>query len=44
MKSLGQIAVHQPSDLTPLHDGMVISFINYELRVNLERKDESEVK
>lgn len=44
MKSLGQIAEHQPSDLIPLHDGMVISFINYELRVNLERKDKSEVK
>jgi pSer/pThr/pTyr-binding forkhead associated (FHA) protein len=44
MKSLGQIAEHQPSDLIPLHDGMVISFINYELRVNLEKKDESEVK
>jgi len=40
MKSLGQIAEHQPSDLIPLHDGMVISFINYELRVNLEKKDE----
>jgi len=44
MKSLGQIAEHQPSDLIPLHDGMVISFINYELRVNLEKKDASEVK
>ena len=30
---------HEPSDLIPLHDGMVISFINYEIRVNLEKKD-----
>ena len=40
MKSMHQIAEHQPSDLIPLHDGMVISFINYELRVNLEKKDQ----
>jgi hypothetical protein len=32
---------HEPSDLIPLHDGMVISFINYEIRVNLEKKDAS---
>ena len=30
---------HEPSDLIPLHDGMVLSFINYEIRVNLEKKD-----
>ena len=30
---------HEPSDLIPLYDGMVISFINYEIRVNLEKKD-----
>ena len=34
---------HEPSSLIPLHDGMVISFINYEIRVNLERKDAEEV-
>jgi pSer/pThr/pTyr-binding forkhead associated (FHA) protein len=44
MKSLKQIAEHEPSDLIPLHDGMVISFINYELRVNLEKKDDSVIK
>lgn len=27
--------------MIPLHDGMVISFINYELRVNLEKKDDT---
>lgn len=25
--------------MIPLQDGMVISFINYEIRVNLEKKD-----
>ena len=34
---------HEPSSLIPLHDGMVISFINYEIRVNLERKDADKV-
>ena len=34
---------HEPSDLIPLHDGMVISFINYEIRVNLEKKDPEEI-
>ena len=39
MKSGSQMAEHSPSSLIPLHDGMVISFINYEIRVNLEKKD-----
>jgi pSer/pThr/pTyr-binding forkhead associated (FHA) protein len=39
MKSHGQMVDHEPSDLIPLSDGMVISFINYEIRVNLEKKD-----
>ena len=34
---------HEPSDLIPLHDGMVISFINYEIRVNLEKKGTEEI-
>ena len=38
MKSQQQMQNHEPSDLIPLHDGMVISFINYEIRVNLEKK------
>lgn len=41
MKSHSQMIEHEPSDLIPLHDGMVISFINYEIRVNLEKKDAS---
>ena len=43
MKSGSQMAEHAPSSLIPLHDGMVISFINYEIRVNLERKDADDV-
>ena len=39
MKSHVQMTEHEPSDLIPLHDGMVLSFINYEIRVNLEKKD-----
>lgn len=38
MKSQSQMQNHEPSSLIPLHDGMVISFINYEIRVNLEKK------
>ena len=37
------MAEHSPSSLIPLHDGMVISFINYEIRVNLEKKDADDV-
>ena len=35
MKTKQEIAEHQPSDLIPLHDGMVISFINYEILITL---------
>ena len=41
MKSHNQMIEHEPSDLILLHDGMVISFVNYEIRVNLEKKDAS---
>ena len=27
---------HEPSDLIPLFNGMIISFINYELQVKIE--------
>ena len=43
MKSHKQMNAHEPSDLIPLHDGMVISFINYEIRVNLEKKEANEI-
>jgi hypothetical protein len=29
---------HMPSDLVPLHDGMILSFVNYELKVKIENK------
>lgn len=29
---------HIPSDMIPLHDEMVISFVNYELKVSLLQK------
>lgn len=44
MKSHSQMIEHEPSDLIPLYDGMVISFINYEIRVNLEKKDASQIQ
>jgi|LakMenE18May11ns_1017448.scaffolds.fasta_scaffold9501181_1 hypothetical protein len=34
---------HEPSDMIPLYDGMIISFINYEIRINLEKKDTDQV-
>ena len=43
MKSHAQMTEHEPSDLIPLYDGMVLSFINYEIRVNLEKKDGSDL-
>ena len=44
MKSQQQMADHEPSSLIPLYDGMVISFINYEIRVNLEKKEASDLE
>ena len=38
LKTLKQKYYHMPSDLIPLHDGMVLSFVNYELRVSFENK------
>ncbi len=44
MKNLQQMDDHEPSDLIPLFDGMTVSFINYELQVRLETKNEEELK
>jgi len=33
-----------PSDLIPLHEGMIISFVNYELRVRFEKKSAEDVR
>lgn len=35
---------HMPSDLVPLHDGMILSFVNYELKVRIESKSNSAQK
>ena len=34
---------HEPSALIPLHDGMILSFINYELQVQIQDKDSDEI-
>ena len=46
MKSMQQMNNHVPSDMIPLHDEMVISFVNYELKVSLlqKRKDEMDTQ
>ena len=35
---------HMPSELIPLHEGMIISFVNYELRVRFQQKTDVEIK
>jgi pSer/pThr/pTyr-binding forkhead associated (FHA) protein len=44
LNTLKQMRDHMPSDLIPLHDGMIISFVNYELRVRFEEKTADEVR
>ena len=44
MKSQNQMDDHEPSDLIPLYDGMILSFINYELHVKLSNKDQGEIQ
>jgi Ca2+-binding EF-hand superfamily protein len=43
MKSHQQMEDHEPSDLIPLFNGMIISFINYELQVRIEPKHTNEL-
>jgi hypothetical protein len=43
MKSHEQIENRVPSDLIPLQDGMIISFVNYELKVKLESRTQHEI-
>ncbi len=43
MKSHQQMEDHEPSDLIPLFNGMIISFINYELQVKIEPKTPEEL-
>ena len=35
---------HMPSDLVPLHDGMILSFVNYELKVKIVNKSNDEIQ
>lgn len=43
MKSHDQIESRVPSGLIPLHEGMLISFVNYELKVSLESRTQHEI-
>lgn len=43
MKSFSQMDDHEPSDIIPLFNGMIISFINYELQVRIEPKSQEEL-
>jgi len=44
LKSQPQMKDHMPSDLIPVHNDMIISFVNYELRVKLEPKTKDEIQ
>ena len=44
LKTFQQSRDHMPSDLIPLHDGMILSFANYEIRVKLVLKTNDEIK
>jgi len=35
---------HMPSDLIPIKNDMIISFVNYELRVKIESKTGDEIE
>ena len=43
MKSHDQIEGRIPSGLIPLHEGMLISFVNYELKVKFEGRTQHEI-
>ena len=43
LKTKNQMGDHQPSDLIPIKNNMIISFVNYELRVKIENKKEEEI-
>jgi len=35
---------HMPSDLIPIQNDMIISFVNYEVRVKLEQKSDNDIR
>ena len=43
LKTFHQMSDHKPSDLVPLQEGMVISFVNYELRVSYLPKSDADI-
>ena len=40
LKSLKQMKDHMPSDLIELHEGMTLSFVNYEVKIKFQAKSE----
>ena len=44
LKSQQQMKDHMPSDLIPIQNDMIISFVNYEVRVKLDNKTGDEVR
>ena len=41
LKSQQQMKDHMPSDLIPIQNDMIISFVNYEVRVKVDTKTSS---
>jgi len=44
LKSQHQMKDHMPSDLIPIQNDMIISFVNYEVRVKLDAKGSDQVR
>jgi len=44
LKSHSQSQTRAPSDLIPVHDGMVISFVNYEIKINFVKRSPPELQ
>jgi pSer/pThr/pTyr-binding forkhead associated (FHA) protein len=44
LKNEEEVLEHQPSDLIPLQDGMVLSFLNYTTHVSFSEKSYQEYK
>lgn len=43
LKSYKQMKDHMPSDLIELHEGMTLSFVNYEVKIKFESKQKSDL-
>ena len=44
LKSLKQMRDHMPSDLIELHEGMTLSFVNYEVKIKFQAKSEEALR